>query len=421
MTGSGPGAFGRTLGALYVLHGVNVVVPFVLLPYLTRTLAAEAYGLVAFSQSFVWFFLVVVNWGFSLSATRAAAQARDDPPALARLLADVLGARLVLLAVATIVFAALVVALPELRAHAGLHALVFATVVGQAIFPLWLFQGLERVVVLAAVNAALRLAALAATLALVRGPADAPVYAALLGAQWVLTGAIGLLLIGRVAGIKALAPRLEGMRRAVVEAWSLFLSNVANALYTGVNPFLLGLFASYEAVGLYGGAERVMFGALGLLAPLSQAVFPRASFLRARAPAEAAAFARRLLALMAGLGATAALALFLAADLVARLYLGEAFAAAGPVLALLAPVVLLLALVNVLGLQIMIPLGHDRAYRNALVVMAAVNVAGATVLAPAGASGMALAVLLSAGSGAALMAAHLARHGELPYLSRRPG
>ena len=199
------GPIARNLGALYLLHGANVVVPLVLIPYLTRVLGPASYGAVAFGQSFVWFFLVIANWGFTLSATRAVARSRDDPEALRRLVAEVMGAKLILLGAGFALFLGLLVLVPGLRVHAALHLLLFATVVGQVILPVWLFQGLERMATITALNAGTKLAGLALTFALVRAPGDAPIYAALLGLQWVAAGALGLWLARPFGGLVRLA------------------------------------------------------------------------------------------------------------------------------------------------------------------------------------------------------------------------
>lgn len=412
------GPIARNLGALYLLHGANVVVPLVLIPYLTRVLGPASYGAVAFGQSFVWFFLVIANWGFTLSATRAVARSRDDPEALRRLVAEVMGAKLILLGAGFALFLGLLVLVPGLRVHAALHLLLFATVVGQVILPVWLFQGLERMATITALNAGTKLAGLALTFALVRAPGDAPIYAALLGLQWVAAGALGLWLARPFGGLVRLRLDLAATRRTLAEGWPLFLSNLANLLYTSANPFLLGLFAPLGAVGLYSGAERVMFGLVSLLTPLSQAFFPRLSALQATAPAAAFRLARRLLVAMVGLGCLFGLALALGSGPLARFYLGPDFIAAAPLMVVLAPVIPLLALINVLGIQIMVPLGRDRAYRDILIVMAAVNLAGAALFAPGGgAIGMAIAVLASVAAGVLLMAIYLARRGLLPFVA----
>jgi PST family polysaccharide transporter len=392
-----------------------MLVPLILVPYLTRALGAEAFGLVAFGQGFVWFFMVLIDWGFNQAATRAVAQSRDDPAALARVVAEVAGAKLILLGGGGLAFVVLVALVPALRAHWDLHLLLFGTVAGQALLPLWLWRGLERTSVVAAVNAIARLAGLALTVALIEGPGDAVAYGGILAAQAIgaglVTAALARTHLPRVAAVLDRG----AARAALARAWPLFLSSLASSLTTSANPFLLGLVAAYGQVGLYGGAERVMFGAVSLLAPIAMAAFPRASSLAATDRGAALIQARRLLVATVGLGVVLAVALVLGAEPIARVYLGPEFAPAADVVRALAPVVPCLAAISVLGNQVMVAFGRDAAYRNVMAIGAGTHLALAALLAPGlGALGMALAFAGSSAVTVVLIAAYLRRAGLLP-------
>jgi PST family polysaccharide transporter len=104
------GRFARQVGALYLLQIANYIIPLVLLPYLTRVLEPERFGLVSFAQGLMFLFALLVNYGFSLSGTRAVALARADPERFSRVAADIWGAKLALLAAALVVLVALLAA-----------------------------------------------------------------------------------------------------------------------------------------------------------------------------------------------------------------------------------------------------------------------------------------------------------------------
>lgn len=408
----------QNAAALYGVHAAGLLLPLVTIPYLARVLRPEGWGLVVFAQSFAAWLALLLEFGFYLSATRMIARARDDRRRVAEVVAGVQRAKGLLLLVLLAAGAVAYVAVPTLRAHPGYLAWVLFIAVAQGFSVLWYFQGMERMRGVAAVEVLAKVAATVGIFAWVRGPEDGwrvLALQAVTSALWV-----GLTTRWMYREVR----RVRVGWRAAVEmlraAFGLFLFRSTAGAYNQANPFILGLLAGPQAVGFFGGAERVVRAATGLIQPVSQALYPRMSHLALRDPREAGRLIRTSLLLVGGLGVAIGAVLAVGAPLWVRILLGEGYEAAVPVLRFLALLPPLVAVGTVLGIQWALPMGHDRPFYALVFGAAALNVTLAALLAPRyGALGMAGAVILAEGSVAAGLVVLSLRKGSGPW-AREP-
>lgn len=377
---------------LYAAYAANMALPLVILPILGRRLGVEGWGRAAFAQAFAQYLTLVIDYGFSLSATRAVAQHRDRAERLAELLAAVNTAKAAMAIVVVAVGVGIGLWLPMFRDQPA--CLVAGTALGvvQGASLAWFFQGLERQRFVAGLEVVARLIAAVAIVVLIRDANDA----------WMVPGfqAIGQLVTVCIAGL--VAGRLVGWRRvergsvlAVVrEGLSLFGFRCATSLYAVGNTFLLGLFAPPAIVGQYAAAERIAGAARGTFGPVNQLLFPRMSHLIGTDRAAATRLARFGFVGLVSLAMAGGTVLAIFADGILTLLMGPAFRPAVPMLRVLCLTLPLIAANNILGLQWMLPLKLDAPFLTIIVAASVTNLALALWLATAhGGMGMAWAVV----------------------------
>ena len=81
---------------LYILTFSNYLLGFIVVPYQTRVLGDEIYGLLGLATSLMVFVQLVIDFGFLLSATEEVATNREDKKMLSKIFTSVSANKLLL-------------------------------------------------------------------------------------------------------------------------------------------------------------------------------------------------------------------------------------------------------------------------------------------------------------------------------------
>ena len=104
---------------LYGMSIAKIVFPLLTLPYLTRVLSVESYGVVSYVKAVMQYMQLVVDFGFMLSGTKDIVNAKNDHEKLEKEVGDILLARVLLAAAAFVALLGMIAVIPLLRANIG--------------------------------------------------------------------------------------------------------------------------------------------------------------------------------------------------------------------------------------------------------------------------------------------------------------
>jgi polysaccharide transporter, PST family len=323
--------------ALYVIQGCNYLIPLVVLPLLSRTLGPERFGQVGFAQAFVQFFVMVTDFGFDLTAARAVSLDRDDAQAVARIYWTVSAAKTCLALACAGFIGLLLLLVPAFSADRAVIAIAMLTLLGTVINPVWLFQGLGRMPLIAVISIVARVLCLIPLFIFVHGPDDYLNAALALSIPMLLSGVC----LSAIAMTTGLVKSWQPVTRALLyerasEAFHVFCGSALTFVYTYANAVILKFMAGDVAVGYYVCAEKLINPLKQMLAPLLQAAFPRICQMYAEHRAQSAdEIVRKIVLGLLVCSALGVLVVFAFGEPLIRQIFGAAYLPALPVLKVL--------------------------------------------------------------------------------------
>lgn len=379
-----------------ILQGANYILPLITLPYLVRVLGPERFGLLAFAQAFTQYFVVLTDYGFNFTATRRIAIHRDNRQEVSETFCAVMSIKFGLMVISFLLMAATVFAVPKFHADWPVYFVTFLIVLGNVMFPTWFFQGMETMKYTAALSISARFVTTVAIFIFVRHQSDYLLAAGFQSASMVIGGLLGLLSLRRIAPLRLVLPSRQALATALSEGWHVFVSTAAISLYTSSNAFILGLITNNVTVGYFSAAEKIVRAVQGMFSPVSQAIYPHISSLVVRSREAAVEFIRKSLKWMGLFSFTASALLFILAEPMVVLILGQEYLASVVLVRWMAALPFIIALSNVFGMQTMLTFGMDRLVSRVLLLAGLMNL---TIIVPLvcalGPEGAAISLLIT--------------------------
>ena len=382
------------------LQGVNYLAPLLVWPYLMIVLGAEQFGIFSFGIALAQYLIILVDFGFNLTATKQIALSQGNTEETNRLFTSTLVAKIALLLLSALVVL-LVSVLPMYSSYRTVVWITWLMVFGNTFSLLWLFQGAGKIRLATIINSVLKLLILPLTFVFVKMPADIYIAAWIQVAVFIAT-AITMMTLTRILNLaKITAIHWTDVREQFRNSWSIFLSNAATSTYTALFIVILAYFVSSDEVGRYAAVEKIMRCACYLIwVPLAQAYFPRVSRLGKENRSEGKRLVRRLTIIM--IVALGALGMLLAVGVEPlTALLGKDYEGIGRIALVMAVVPLLVGIGGVQGQMGLIALGGEKeksVFRNIYLMAGVLSLISVLFLSYLwGAIGAAVALVITEG------------------------
>jgi PST family polysaccharide transporter len=366
----------RLVQDVLVLGGVQVsayILPIVTLPYLTRVLGPEKFGLITIGTALVLYFQVITEYGFSVTGIRHIAVAQEDLPQVSRVYSSIMLCKLILMAACFLVMLGLLAFVPKLHDNWLLYLVSFLQVAGVCLSPNWLLQGMQRMKLVAYSDYGAKILSVALIFLLVRHSSDYLIAATLQSGVFLIAAMLGLMLTFRTFRLRLVWPSWQDMRTHLFEGWPVFLSMASTNVMSSSNTVILGMMTTPTQVGYLGAGSRLIIASRALTNPLASAVYPHMSRLAARSRQESIEFLERRLLWTTVPFLLISLGLLFFSPLAVRILYGPKYAETAVLLRLMSLTPFVHAINMCFGTYYMLAFGYEKAWSRIIIQMLFLN------------------------------------------------
>lgn len=382
--------------SLTVLQISNYVIPLITFPYLVRVLGPTNFGLANFAFAFLVYFNTVIEFGFNFSSTREIAQLKGDKNKINQLFNLTFFSKIVLLIPISILYFTLISIIPFFSENFLIYTIAFFSIIGNLLFPVWFFQGIEKMYYITIFNIFFRIIGVVFIFLFVIEEKDLITYLLITSGVLVLTGAFSIYFLLQQKLVDLAIPKFASIKQHLSEGFNLFSSQYLIMLYTTSNTFILGLISGNTAVGFFTGADKIRSAVQNIGGIAGQTIFPHISNLFRESKVSTIKFLKKYLIVIGIPAFLLSTFLFLFSEELILLILGEQYLSSVQILKWLAFLPFIIFLSNVFGIQFMLGQGFDSEFRKIIFIGAVLNLILLIILVPLyGAEGTAASMLFT--------------------------
>lgn len=264
---------------LYLVQGLNYLLPILVLPYLIKTLSINSFGIYSFAFAFSQFILLFVDFGFNISATKKIAENSTNKIFIKNIFWIIIKIKLFLSLVSFLITILLIVGIGKISFYSDAILWSFLMVLGTVFFPLWWFQGLNKMRQMSWINAASKLLSYPLIFIFVKSSNDYNNAIIIQSMSFLLAALFSFIYIKKTHSFYFIKNNIFTSKQVyldeVKDSFGIFLSNSSINLYTNSVTIFLGFFSTNYNVGLFGIMEKIVrVVCFGVMGPINQACFP---------------------------------------------------------------------------------------------------------------------------------------------------
>lgn len=345
-----------------LIQASNFAIPLISLPYITRVIGVEKFGVIELALVFVNFFVLLVKYGFDYTATRDVAANIADKDKLSVIFTEYMIAKIIMLLIAVVLFLLCLINVQSVKGVEVIYVLTFLGVVADCLLPTWFFRGKGHIKVVAIVNFLSKLLFLPLIFIFLTEEDDYFYRPLIMSLASILFAVIGLMYAIKKYELKISFVSLNRSMSLIYQSTPMYISTCLIFLSGAFNIVIIDNYTAASAldIGNFAASNKVIQIIQNIVVlSISQVFYPFfvSSYVNNKDKFGQLIFVTFAIKLTFGL--FIALILYMFSDFIITVVFGAQFSNASEYLSMMALIPLLTLLANLFMIQALAGMGRD--------------------------------------------------------------
>lgn len=378
-----------------ILTMSSFIFPLITFPYVSRILLPEGTGKVSFAISLISYFLMFAQLGIPTYGIRACAQVRDDRKELTRIAQELLIINLIMSAISYVILFLAIAFVPRLQGDKTLYVIVSFTIILTTIGMEWLYKALEQYTYITIRSVIFKFVALVAMFLLIHEKSDYIVYGGISILAASASNVFNFINVHKYIDLKPVGN--YNLRQHLKPIVTFFAMSCAVTIYTNLDTVMLGFMKTDADVGYYNAAVKIKNILVSIVTSLGAVLLPRASYyIENGLIDEFKRITKKALSFVFLIASPLMLYFIFYAKEGIFFLSGSAYEGSILPMQIIMPTLLFIGITNILGIQMLVPLGKEKVVLYSEIAGAIVDVIINALLIPRFASaGAAIGTLVA--------------------------
>ena len=251
------GIFIKNFFNLIINQGINIFIALLATRVLFSRLGEAQYGLVNLALSVVLLSSITVSYGYHLNGPKRIALFRGDSAKKQTLINEIIVTRIIIAIGMAIILFCLTYFFGFFKSYAALLYYSLILLFSQALFPMFYFQGNDKIEWASLVNAFAKGAYLLLIVLFIKTPEDATYVNFLFGVTALVVYIIFWIIIYKKEKIKWVWVSIHNVKKRFIENFQFFISSIAGHVSIHGGLIILAIFVNNNVLGKFALAQKI--------------------------------------------------------------------------------------------------------------------------------------------------------------------